>query len=345
MFMPADSRDTIKRQWQLLHCIPSYRQNPTGMEVKELTNNLEKLGFHVDKRTVQRDLNELSRYFPLYCNDKSKPHGWRWQEDAHVNLCGLSVGESVALNMVENHLRQMLPPGLLTGMNGLFRQAEKQLKALQESNNTVAGWLPKVRNVPATLPLLPPKVDEKIHDTLSKALMEGRQLRVIYRKASAIKNEEYILHPLGIFLRGQTPYLVARTEKHTHLLTLPFHRFKEAEMLDEPVSVPPDFNLDTELGKGMAEFGNGTQIKLELSCNDDLAFHLGETPLSADQTMEKLEEDDHRISATVNDTMQLRWWLLAQGAQIEVLAPESLREEIAEKLNDAAEIYADSDDE
>jgi len=37
-----------------------------------------------------------------------------------------------------------------------------------------------------------------------------------------------------------------------------------------------------------------------------------------------------RVTATVRDTLQLRWWLLGFGEKVDVIIHETLREEFAE---------------
>ena len=61
---------------------------------------------------------------------------------------------------------------------------------------------------------------------------------------------------------------------------------------------------------------------------------VAESPLSTDQVMEQ-----DTIHATVQDSWELRWWILSQGAGIEVLEPMALREEIAQSLRDACKRY------
>ena len=53
------------------------------------------------------------------------------------------------------------------------------------------------------------------------------------------------------------------------------------------------------------------------------------TRLAADQVVEEADDDHFRLTATVNDTAQLRWWLLSFGSKVEVLEPVGLREEMA----------------
>ena len=46
-----------------------------------------------------------------------------------------------------------------------------------------------------------------------------------------------------------------------------------------------------------------------------------------------------RVKATLEDTAQLRWWLLGFSDQVEVLGPKSLRDEFFELTKKMASIY------
>lgn len=66
--MPASSiRSTLSRQWELLKSLPA---RPPGVTAQLLAKRLDEAGFRVSKRTIERDLVELSQLFPLQCNDK-----------------------------------------------------------------------------------------------------------------------------------------------------------------------------------------------------------------------------------------------------------------------------------
>ena len=81
----ATTRATLSRQWALLRQLPS---RPPGNTSAELVWRLRDVGFTVSKRTVERDLNELSLIFPLERNDKSIPFGWHWAATAGSDLRG-----------------------------------------------------------------------------------------------------------------------------------------------------------------------------------------------------------------------------------------------------------------
>ena len=68
-------------------------------------------------------------------------------------------------------------------------------------------------------------------------------------------------------------------------------------------------------------------------------WHLPLHRLSARQTLRYCPDGRVRVTATVRDTLQLRWWLLGFGEQVEVIGPETLREEFAETAGEMHRLY------
>ena len=81
-------------------------------------------------------------------------------------------------------------------------------------------------------------------------------------------------------------------------------------------------------------WASGAQTELAGMDVADLLRLIAESPLSTDQEMEQ-----DTIQATVQDSWELRWWILSQGAGIKVLEPMASREEIAQSLRDACKRY------
>ena len=65
-----------------------------------------------------------------------------------------------------------------------------------------------------------------------------------------------------------------------------------------------------------------------------LARILFETPLSADQQLV-----GNILTATVQDTWQLVWWIISQAGNIEVVASKGLREHVRAQLTNALSGY------
>ena len=110
-----------------------------------------------------------------------------------------------------------------------------------------------------------------------------------------------------------------------------------------PVSRPEGFNLDDYIRSGVFQYPNGDAtgktIALKVRFDRYVAAHLAETPHSADQRLEPLNDDEVLVTATVQDTQQLEWWLRAFGDAAEVLAPRALRNRLKTTLARAAKRY------
>lgn len=342
----SEKKSTLLRQWEMMRMLTVSRsdtkQDGRWDKASEIAARLNDSGYDVSVRTVQRDLKELSEIFPIELNDKNaRDYGWRWIKGANLDIPGMSVAEALAMRLVEMHLKQLLPETMLEGLQGIFRVAATKLDDVEKQNNNhVKDWLNKVRVVPPAQPLLPPTVDLGMQAALYQALLENRQITASYQPMGTDQPKEYALHPLGLIMRGPVSYLVASAWNYAEARLYALHRFTKVEMLDAVAKPPKGFRLDKAIATGLADFASqGTTIELELRCTEWVAAYLAETPLAVDQTA--LVESDGwiRLTATVNDTWQLRWWLLGQGAGVEVCAPLTLRDEIKSALHDAVGLY------
>jgi predicted DNA-binding transcriptional regulator YafY len=256
--MPANSsRDTIARQWELLKRLPMHG---SGISMSDLTKSLNEGGFPVSKRQVERDLKALSASFPLVCNVKGTPHGWRWAEGASLDLPGMTLAEALSLRVVEDTLRPLLPASVLRTVEPRFRQAAKKLAALAEGNRN-ADWADKVRTVSPTLPLVPPQIPATVLECVQDALLANDQIEVEYQAMGKDVAKTLTLNPLGLVQRGPVSYLVATAFTYTDIRLFAVHRMASAKRLYKDIEPRPDFNLDTYIQTGALQFGNGDNIR------------------------------------------------------------------------------------
>ena len=119
--MPHNEKtSTLLRQWEMMRMLTVSRcdskQDGRWDKASQIVAKLNAAGYGVALRTVQRDLKELSSIFPIELNDKNpRDFGWRWQKSAHLDVPGMSVSEALAMQLVELHLKQLLPTAMLEG--------------------------------------------------------------------------------------------------------------------------------------------------------------------------------------------------------------------------------------
>lgn len=323
-----NSTATTARQWELLNLL----ERGSWRGTHHLHEQLSLANFDVSLRTVQRDLNALSKRFPIEKNN-ANPQGWRWKEDAPVqSLPHMNLSQAVAFNMVEANLAQLLPPTILDELFPWFDLARRQLKDSKITHN----WLDRVRIEPATQPLIAPKICRKCKDSIYQAIFYERQITACYTGRNKDMAAEYCLNPIAIVQRGVVIYLLAtkvQDEKQI-IRTFALHRFTEVTVEEAQAVIPDNFDLSAYLESGGMGFAHslfkdlpdrGKNTKITLVFNGKAGTSLTESRLSEDQIV--IDDEQHNtqtITATVNLTSQLVWWLRGFGKKLISIEPEIL---------------------
>lgn len=340
--MPDNPKyDAIARQWQLLKLLPGAPgrggRPKSAMELQQLLALEDSRT--TSKRTIERDLLDLSRLFAITTDD-AHPRGWHWMPGRELDLPSLELGDALALSLLEQFLRPLLPAEILDTLEARFQLAKSKLKALS-SQRAAARWLDKVKIVSPTLNLQPPTIKPGVLALVQQALFTDRQLELDYHSVDRPAAKTLLVHPLGLVQRGPGSYLVASVFDYEDPRLFALHRIRSASLLDAPIKAPRDFSLDAYIASGALEFGDGDPIKLRAQISPALARHLTETPLSTD--MQLRERGDHvQLSASLRDTWALRWWILSQGANFVVQNPVVLKRDLLEAHRAAAAAYAGS---
>lgn len=144
----------IFRQWHLLSLLP---KGPRRVDTATLAVRLRERGLVVHRRTIQRDLVELAQAFPIVSDDRSKPYGWRWGDDAEL-LCGIpalpgdrqGVPELSVVLRVEKTAARAIAEGL-KGAEGSAREVRVappdpgethvELRAVVQDRCALRRWL------------------------------------------------------------------------------------------------------------------------------------------------------------------------------------------------------------
>jgi len=319
----------------------------------EIVKDLKEQGYAVKTHTIRRDLTALLPiHQQLELNDNSKgeetpksglAYGYRWVGKDVEPTVGITLPEALSLVMVERYLGQSLPVLLTQSLSNVFSKAHQTLELHKKSQ--VTHWPDKISVIQPAQTLIPPKVDQEVLIAVHEALLNDKQIQVIYQAANKKDQKEktYRLHPLGLIQRGPVTYLAAMANEYEDAYMYAIHRMKSAELLDQDSRQKYDFELNN-YANNQGHFGSGELIELKARISDHLAIMLEETPLVESQQISEKDETGYRIiRATIPNTWQLRWWVLGEGQRIEVLAPKSFRKEIEKALSEAKLHYKASD--
>jgi len=329
--------DTLMRQWQMLRLIP---RHPSKISTSELKQRLADDGFNTTPRTLQRDLVRLSSIYPLLCDDRDKPFGWSWDKHANVHeVPGIDSDTALAFYLAEKHLEPLLPRTTMKRLAPHFKRAEEVLDQADTDKGNPA-WRNKVRVLQRGPGLKNPPVKSDVQSAVYDGLLRNRRLDVKYLPRGSETTKQYELNPLGLVLKDGLFYLVCTMWDYPDIRLLLLHRMTAAKVMDIPCATPDGFNLDDYIESGELDFAVGDAIELKARIGKNMAIHLQERPLHGNQTMTGTDDGRMLLHVTVQDTNELRWWLLGFGDQVEVLEPVSLRDSFRAIVQNMAKAYA-----
>lgn len=319
--------DALLRQIAMLRAIPRY---PNKVYVSVLRSALKSAGFETSARTIQRDLNTLSAVIPLI-SDSEIPQGWSWHKDAsQLELPALEPEAALTFQLVQRFMQPLLPSTTLRYLQPWFATSQA---LLSKFDGEIAPWSSKVRVLPRGMQLHAPTVDTEVQSTIYYCLREEFRAEITYASRGSSELKTYMVSPLAIVVRGSIIYVLCTMKDYSDIRQLALHRIRSASPTSQKVNRPENFDLDTYIASGAFGILDSEQIlNLVVDFEANAASNLFETPISHDQELKSMNNDKIRLTASVKDNLELIWWLLAFGDQVEVISPAKLRKKIIKMI-------------
>lgn len=331
-----EAKDTLLRLFSLLRLIPEYPRYSTAPTLHE---KLRDRGFYVDLRTVQRDLQRLSGPFSLIDEEEGGRKQWSHAKNAPLDLRDMEPATALALYLAEGHLKNLLPQSVLDLLGPQFNKARNYLGELEQ--NHLGHWARSVRALPNGKALLPAEIDKDVWQETSAALLERKPLRIDYLSRSKAAAKQLLIHPAGLISRHSISYLIASVDGYDDLRQFALHRIHHAERLNEPARARPDFAVDTYIRQQLNTAAPIEQVALVADVAPQIAWLLGETPLSPEQSLEPLPNSDwQRLRAKVPDDKETLWWVFGLGENIRVLEPSHWATNVQSRAAKVEALYA-----
>src|SRR4051794_9877429 len=273
----------------------------------------------ISERTARRDLEALSAAgIPVYAQP-GRGGGWELVGGARTDLSGLTADEARTLFMVAGPAAAATPE-LKSALRKLVRALPEPFRAGAEAAATSVVIDPGAwgRTRAATQP--------PFLDALQSALVAQVCVRLGYADREGNPSTR-LVSPLGLAMKGTVWYLVAGTD--AGLRTFRVWRVTSVEPTGEPVVRPPDFDLEREWQRIVANVDElRTPMWVDARVDADLLPVL-RWLYDRQLTVAEQPEPDGRFSVRVG-TQNVRWvaaQLAGFGRRVEVTAP---REAVAE---------------
>jgi proteasome accessory factor B len=327
---PPDQLDTAKRDrlarfYRVLRFLAAH---PEGATVDAVAGFVA-----MSRRTVYRDLQALEGEIgiPLW----SEGGKWGIVEGAFLPPLRLTLDEAVAFFFAARLTAQF---------------ADRYDPDTGAAFQKLAEILPPVvaRHLERTVDVLasrPP--DERLTRNLralARAWADGRVVELTYDAATYSPGRpprRSRVHPYLLEASATTRalYLIGFDESRGAVRTFKLQRILELSVSPDTFEPPDPAFAQEGLDRAWGVITDQEEVEVELRFDAAIASLVTETTWHPTEQV-TLEADGRVLwRARVPGTLEIRRWILQWGAQVEVLAPPELRDEIAETYRNAAARY------
>ncbi len=330
MISPPDRLDTAKRDrlarfYRVLRYLAAH---PEGATVDAVAGFVA-----MSRRTVYRDLQALEGEIgiPLW----SEGGHWGIVEGAFLPPLRLTLDEAVAFFLAARLTAQF---------------ADRYDPDTGAAFQKLAEILPPAvaRHLERTIDVLagrPP--DERMTHhirLLARAWSERRVVELTYDAATYSPGRpprRSRVHPYLLEASATTRalYLIGFDESRGAVRTFKLQRILELSLTPETFEGPDPSVVQEGLDRAWGVITDQEEVEVELRFDAAIAGLVTETTWHPTERVARDPDGSMVWRARVPGTLEIRRWILQWGAQVEVLAPPELREEVAATYRKAAARY------
>ncbi len=295
---------------------------PDGLSVPELARRLK-----ANRRTVYRDVEFLSEQgVPL------------WQEAGRFGINRTHYLLPIRLSFHE--ALSLVLAGLL-----LSRTIDERNPHATTALRKLAAILPQplAAHLERAAERVQAHEDGLHHNAVLEAVADGwaagRKVRVEYRSPRSGALRERILAPYALEPTASAIYVIGHDEWANAVRTFKLERLETAEVLEATYTIPADFDPEVYLATSWGIMAGPETTEVVLRFTPTVNPHVRERRWHPSQTLTPTPEGGCVLRVTISEPLEMQPWIRSWGAQVEVVAPEWLRERIAAELRQAAEQY------
>lgn len=174
-----------------------------------------------------------------------------------------------------------------------------------------------------------------------EAMRDGHNITLTYQNYWQSEPHTFEVSPYCIKVFRQRWYLVAWNEYNKDIRIYTLDRVQDMQTADKKFCLPDDFDGEEYFATcfGIINQGKAELVKLKVNKDENKHLYFQSLPLHPSQKLIS-ETNDHAVfEYFLKPTYDFRQEILSHGYDVEVLCPESLRNEIATVVKTQAEAY------
>ena len=289
--------------------------------------------FEISERTAKRDIQALIDTIGAPLEYNATRRGYRYNDDSYsLTWTRFSHQELMAILILRRLLSNSSVSPLSSELNGLCEKMLSNLEQCGIDQQRLADCFSA--NWSAYIP-----VDETIFQQLGEALLTRRKLYISYQSPTKPAASSRSVHPYHLQHYNGCWYLLGWCEEQQDWRTFQISRIHTLHLCGDSFNPRPLEHWQHKIQGACGIFQDAHHQSVKL------LFSARRAPFVREQHwcdgQQHLELNDGRLQLTipVADFREIIMKILQHGAEVEVLEPVELRQQVADEIEKMAELY------
>ncbi len=288
----------------------------------------------VNRRNIAEYRKELEAAGYTILSTRGRNGGYALLQDAMLVSMPLQESEKQGLREAQTYLRSH--PDFISGKTACIA-IDKILSDVPYQNMHTGFYLPqdtiRISN----------KIQEYI-EMIQTAVKHRQCVELTYRSMKDAKEKTFRIHPYEILHDKGAYYCIAYSLPAKAYRTYKFseERMKNCVLLDQYFNRDADFDLKQHIGS--MHLVKDEIIEVELEIYHEAAIYAAERSIGLHPRHEWINDHTLRYQAIFEGSKEAIGFVLSLGSSIQVLRPQSLRQEVIKQAREMLACYKENDD-
>jgi predicted DNA-binding transcriptional regulator YafY len=308
--------DKVQRQNQIKRLL-AHTSEASAMSITEITERLNAQGCSINRKTVERDIRDISSAYPL---SETGTNPSRFFFDGEFKIDFELVFDETQLQTI------------ILALQSLKQMSPSVLKALcLDVENTLVSKLPRalgkefdhLKSISHAAPTVlgeGGEIETEVLHSVLQSLRKGKIFECHYRSTEQTSDRRRKFAPLKLHL-AEAPYLYVYDCEDNLIKLLRISRISRIQLTSEVVDKKraQEIKLDYVFGG----YGKGTEkvIHYAITCTKGMADRFTEHKIHPTQKIEVLKQGKFKITFSVHDSLEVIRLLSQYGEFIEKIEP------------------------
>lgn len=315
----------VQRQNQIKRLL-SHTSQESALSLTDITERINSQGFNIHRKTVERDIEEISCSYPLQ-DTGSNPKRFFFDGEFKVDFeLVFDETQLQTIILALQSFKQMSPHAL----KNLCHEVETTL--VSKLPKALSKEFERLKTISHAAPTILGEggdIDPDVLQTVLHCLRKGKTFECQYNSPdySAPSERTRSFAPLRLHFVG-APYLYVYDCDDNNIKLLRISRINSAVMSDKTVDAKraKEIKLDYVFGG----YGKGTEkvIDYAITCTKPMAQKFNEQKIHPTQKIEVLKKDLFKITFSVHDSLEVTRLLAQYGEFIKKIEPKEEYEKV-----------------